>query len=101
MKRVDAKITMDPLGAILDPLGSILETQLVSDQPHTTTSTDQSADYLELDVLEQWKVFKKTKINPGRVVDRFLFPLSIVFKNDSFVLGKRQSLLKRPTRFEL
>ncbi|XP_023343665.1 uncharacterized protein LOC111713102 [Eurytemora carolleeae] len=65
MKRVDAKITMDPLGAIFDPLGAILETQLVSDQPHTTTSADQSADYLELDVLEQWKVFKKKKINAG------------------------------------
>ena len=85
MKRVDAKITIDPLGAILDPLGAILETQLVSDQPHTTTSADQSADYLELDVLEQWKVFKKKKINAGRVVNRFLFPLSIDFKNDRFV----------------
>ena len=88
MKRVDAKITIDPLGAILDPLGAILETQLVSDQPHTTTSADQSADYLELDVLEQWKVFKKKKINAGRVVNRFLFPLSIVFKNDRFVFRK-------------
>ena len=74
MKRVDAKIAMDPLGAILDPLGAILdplgailETQLVPDQPHSSTAAEQSADYLELDVLEQWKVFKKTKINAGRL----------------------------------
>ena len=61
MKRVDAKFTMDPLGAILDPLGAILETQLVPDQLNSTTS----ADFLEIDVLERWKVFKKIKINAG------------------------------------